>query len=233
MEAEVVEHEVMMILMEQEAAELEEVCSLIQLDCPETAKGKRNVILKLILKHLLTIGEKEDSGFATFKIIHEKLIKIETKTEPEVKIEPKLEIKQEHFDTQNTNTIFDIQKLKDFKISGTIGGGGDKDKLSYTSLSFQIQNAKKLGYSDENICGAVIKAISASNYLRTYFESKPNLLLSSVLDVLRSHFKEKDSASTFTDLSNAVQLSTETCIDFVIRLMCLRQKVHDLSCEEG
>ena len=110
---------------------------------------------------------------------------------------------------------------------------GEKDKLSYTSLSFQIQNAKKLGYSQENICGAVIKAISPSNYLRTYFESKPGLNLTSLLEILRSHFKEKDSASTFTDLSNAAQLPTETCLDFVIRLMCLRQKVLDLSSEEG
>ena len=162
-EAEVIESEVMMLLMEQEAAELEEVCSLIQLDCPETAKGKKNVILKLILKHLLDLGEKEDNGFATFKIVHKKLVKT-IKLKP--KIEPQIEIKQEPFDTQNAKTtIFDIQKLKDLKISGTIGGGGDKDKLSYTSLSFQIQNAKKVGYSDENICGAVIRAISASNYL--------------------------------------------------------------------
>ena len=90
-----------------------------------------------------------------------------------------------------------------------------------------------MGYSEENICGAVIKAISPSNHLRTYFESKPDLHLVSLVEVLRSHFKEKDSASTFTDFSNAVQLATETCLDFVIRLMWLRQKVLDISCEEG
>ena len=129
-EADVVENEVMMLLLEQEAAGLEEVCSLIPLDCPETAKGKKNVILKLVLKHLLDLGEKEDNGFATFKLLHEHLVK-KTKAESiiEPKIEPKIEIKQEKFDMQNIKTIFDIQKLKDLKISGTIGGGGDKDKF--------------------------------------------------------------------------------------------------------
>ena len=34
-------------------------------------------------------------------------------------------------------------KLKDFKISGYIGNVREKDKLSYTSLVYQIENAKK------------------------------------------------------------------------------------------
>ena len=133
----------------------------------------------------------------------------------------------------NTDTLVDIYKLRDFKINGTIGGLGEKDKLSYLSLSFQIENAKKLGYSDEKICASVIKAIEPSNHLRTYFESKFDLKLSSVQDILRSHYKEKDSASTFTELGNSKQSSTETCIDYVLRIMCLRQKVFQLSTEEG
>ena len=63
-----------------------------------------------------------------------------------------------------SQTAFDVERLKEFKIAGTIGDVGEKDKLSYTSLSFQIQNGKKLGYSEGSICGAVIKAISPSNY---------------------------------------------------------------------
>ena len=37
---------------------------------------------------------------------------------------------------QNSNEMFCLQKLKDFKISGSIGGSGEKDKLSYTSLAY-------------------------------------------------------------------------------------------------
>ena len=124
-------------------------------------------------------------------------------------------------------------RLKDFKISGVIGGFGEKDKLSYSSPSYQMWNGKKLGYSDEIICAAVIRAITPGNNLRTYLEGKENLLKDLLLEILRSHYKEKDSASTFTELSNAVQQATETCLDFAIRLMCLRDNVSLLSIEEG
>ena len=50
---------------------------------------------------------------------------------------------------------------------------------------------------------------------------------------MRSHFKEKDSSSIFSELSNAIQASNESCMDFIVRLMCLREKVVSLSAEEG
>ena len=225
-EAAVIEGEVMMFLAELDAEGLERACTEIELECPEAVKGKKNCLLKLMLKHLFDLATKEDQGFATYKILH-------TYLTPEANLEIKKENEVVTVPSSGNKTVFDLHKVKDFKISGTIGGVGEKDKLSYTSLAYQIQNAKTLGYSEDNICGAVIKAISPSNYMRTYFESKPGLQLSSVLEVLRSHFKEKDSGAVFTDLSNAVQLPAESCLDFVIRLMCLRQKVSDLSAEEG
>ena len=157
----------------------------------------------------------------------------EPEADPKLERELEIDRKSQTEFVKKSKTVFDVEKLKDFKISGTIGGVGEKDKLSYTNLSFQIQNGKKLGYSEENIFGAVIKAISPSNYLRTYFESKQDLHLASLVGVLRSHFKEKDSASTFTDFCNATELATQTCLDFVIRLIRRRQKVLDLSSEEG
>ena len=90
-----------------------------------------------------------------------------------------------------------------------------------------------MGYTDELICAAVLKAISPGNNLRTYLENKKNLTVTSVLGLMRSHFHEKDSASVFTELSNASQEVAESCLDFVIRMMCLRQKVMDLGEEEG
>ena len=46
------------------------------------------------------------------------------------------ETKTENYHPQNSNEMFCLQKLKDFKISGSIGGSGEKDKLSYTSLAY-------------------------------------------------------------------------------------------------
>ena len=90
-----------------------------------------------------------------------------------------------------------------------------------------------MGYGDEVICAGVLKAISPGNNIRTYLECKKNLTVSSLLDVLRSHFREKDSSTIFTELSNASQEQNENCLDFVVRVMCLRQRVFDIGEEEG
>ena len=50
---------------------------------------------------------------------------------------------------------------------------------------------------------------------------------------MRSHFREKDSSSTFTEMSNAVQSSTESPHDFAVRLLSMREKVLILAKEEG
>ena len=53
-----------------------------------------------------------------------------------------------------------IQKFRDFKIYGTVGGGGwgggskQKDKLSCMGLLYKIQNGKKEGCSGEEIFAA-------------------------------------------------------------------------------
>ena len=82
------------------------------------------------------------------------------------------------------------------------------------------------------ICAAVVRAISPGNNLRTYLESKKIVSLDSLIEILRSHFKEKDSSAMFTELGNAVQHTSEMCLDFVIPILCLREKVLSLSIEE-
>ena len=235
---EFLEHETMMLLTDLEADGLREVCGICSVDVPIEITGK-NALLKLLLKHLVTIQDTETSA-AQYTLIHGHLLKkkvgdgVASGEKPAVKTEmPDLEGQHLGSGAVKAETLVDMYKLKDLKISGIIGGIGEKDKLSYLSLSYQIENAKKLGYSEEKICGAVIKAIAPNNHLRTYFESRPGLKLSSVQEILRSHFKEKDSAATFTELGNAKQLGTESCLDFVLRIMCLRQKVLQLSIEEG
>ena len=52
------------------------------------------------------------------------------------------------------------------------------------------------------------------------------------LKILRSHYKEKDSTLVFHELSNAVQSSTESEMEFCLRVMSLRERVVSLSCEE-
>ena len=233
-EMEVVENEVMMLLPELEADQLEEVCALAPVVIPEAAKGNKNQLLRLLLKHLLALDE--DNGFATFRVIHEKLTnkgdgddaRVEdagVKNPDVTKTDVKVEKNEEKGNFGGSKAVVDVYQLKNFKINGMIGGLGEKDKLPYSSLSYQIENGRKMGFSEEKICAAVIKAISPSNHLRTYFESIPNLNLPAVQEILRSHFRKKDSAAVFTDLAVAKQLGTESCMDFVLRIVCVRKSL--------
>ena len=57
--------------------------------------------------------------------------------------------------------------------------------------------------------------------------------MNGLLSNLRSHFKEKDSTLVFHDLLNAVQSTSESEMDFCLRVMSLRERVVTLSAEEG
>ena len=126
-----------------------------------------------------------------------------------------------------------VGRWKELKISGQIGSPGQKDKLTYTGLSFQIGSARARGFEDMDICAAVIKAIAPGEELRTYLEMCPTLTLDTLIPVLRMHFKEKDATLVYTELSNGAQGPTETENDFCLRMMALRQKVLLMSQEEN
>ena len=73
-EVDVIETEVMMLLPELEAEELEKVCELVPLTLLEAAKGKKHALLKLLFKHLMGLDVKEDGGFATYQLLHKHLV---------------------------------------------------------------------------------------------------------------------------------------------------------------
>ena len=176
-------------MSQQEAEALEDACKVIDLKCPSEKKGKKRSLIKFVLKHLCDleneVGEDDDQGFSTISLLFDHI----------KKIEPGKDSKELFSETprseERVKTVVDVMKLKDFKISGIIGGSGGK--LSYTSLSYQIANAEKSGYPEERICTAVVRAVSPSSNLQTYLKSKPDLTLKTLTEILRSHFKEKDS----------------------------------------
>ena len=114
---------------------------------------------------------------------------------------------------------------KELKFTGQIGSPKDTSKLSFSSLAHQIENAKKKNYSDQEICVATIRAISPGLNLRSYLEGKTDLTLPQLRRILRAHFSERDATELYTELSNAVQHSSESVQNFVVRLMDMRQKV--------
>ena len=99
-----------------------------------------------------------------------------------------------------------IEKKKKKKI----GTAGKKDKLTFLSFVYQIQNGVKRNYSESDICDAVIKSISSELPLRAYLEGKYHLDLKILSKILRSHFK--DATALFNLLGSTCQrICTRIC----------------------
>ena len=68
------EDEVISWLASQPTSSLEQVYSVITLDLPEAAKGKRKTLLNSLLKHLCDIETgDDDAGLSTILLLHEHL----------------------------------------------------------------------------------------------------------------------------------------------------------------
>ena len=233
-----VEDMVLTWITQQKADVLETLYQVISLTLTEELKGKKKLLIKNLLDHFCSLEDvvDGDGGLSTFLLISD-FIKKDVKTE-HIKFLPvdNDSSKPKHVTSleqslKTHDSFVAVSKVRDFKISGMIAGKGD-NKLSYTSLLYQIENGRSRGYSGAIVCDAVIKAISPSNNLRTYLESKNIVSVDYLLEILKSHFKEKDSNSVLIELSNAVQDLSESVLDFVLRLMCLREKALTLSKEE-
>ena len=229
------------MLVELDAVLLKEVAEKLGLQVPNELVGKRKPLYKLIIKYLNSDDVQGNDGayevFTGLDVFLSEKLSSETSETKDVKPDvPVLEgiTKLKPDGLKNYfGSVVDLQRPKELKINGRIGGIGEKDRLSYGSLSYQIKDAQKMGYSDETICSAVVKAITPGTNLRTYLESRSSVTLKSLIEIMRSHFREKDSASYFSELNNAVQAPHENCYDFVVRLMVIRDKVISLAEEEG
>ena len=89
----------------------------------------------------------------------------------------------------------EVTLKKEFRISGQIGEAGQKEKLSFTSLSNQIESGIRKGYPESEIIEAVIKAVSPGLHLRDLLEVKRDLTLPTLRIILRGHFKVDSSSA--------------------------------------
>ena len=225
-------------LSQQNAEVLQEVYLFISVDCPNDLKGKRMKLLNNLLSHLCGLEDVQDGdkGLSVYLLLNDFIQK-------GVKKEIVLPDRGQH-DNMNANpvskpeippkrenNILDVVKLRDFKISGVIGG--KKDSLSYTSLLYQIDCGRRLSYSDSTICDTVIRAISPSNHLRTYLEGQKTVSVDRLIEILQSICIEKDSSSLLLELGNAVQQIHETCVEYIVRLMSMRDRILTYSIEEN
>ena len=86
-------------------------------------------------------------------------------------------------------------RMRELKLSGQIGNPGEAGKLSYSSLSFQIANARARHFDDAEICAAVIRAITPNLPLRNYLERQRHLSLDMLISRLRTHFLLKGATA--------------------------------------
>lgn len=240
MEHDKTEEMVMSLLPSQSLECLVGICETLELDKSKVAskKGNKNLILKMIVRYLSseTLEDSEDGGFSTFLKIYD-IIKPNIESEfnitstKKIKDENKTFFKSELKSDSNLPIPQNLS-LKEFKILGKIGHAGQKERLTFTSLNYQIENGIKKGYTDIEITSAVIASLSPDLELRGYLEGKSDLSLPSLRKILRNHFKELDSSHLFNLLNNAKQSNSESPNDFVIRLMNLRQKLIYVSKED-
>lgn len=102
--------------------------------------------------------------------------------------------------TQRASLVHPLYR-RDLKIIGQIGEPNQKDKLTYSSLERQIQRALKKGYDEGEVVEAVIQAIVPGTKLKSYLESRVDLTLQALRQILRTHYIEKDATELYHSLT--------------------------------
>ena len=240
--ADELEEIVMTWVSQQKADVLEEVYKVIPLTCADEIKGKRLKLLNALLAHL--VGLDDTQVEAANRKIHAFMQSAGSDVKPAL---PPIEedgitgllnkassndVKSQDKETPSSNSVVDLVRFKEFKISGTILGKGET-RISYASLKHLVENAQKMRYSETMITLAIIKAISPSHKVKSLLESKRGLTVEEIMEMLRAHYKKEDRSSVLTELRTAVQQPADSALDFVTELMCLKSRVIELSREES
>ena len=121
---------------------------------------------------------------------------------------------------------------RDLCIFGTIGPQGSKYKLLFISLSSQIKNGRKNGYTEREIIEAAIKAIAPVLPLKDYLEAMRETGLYTVVKIFRAHYQQQSTSELCASLSNLAQERSEEPQNFLIALN-MGEKILFASKQEG
>lgn len=127
--------------------------------------------------------------------------------------------------TPHVPPLPEVTLRREFRISGQIGEGGQKDKLSYTSLIHQMEAGLRKGHSEEEVMEAVIRAVTPGLHLRDMLEIKSNLTLSILKTILKGHFREDSASDLYHKLLNISQDPRESAQTFLFRAIELKEKL--------
>ena len=96
------------------------------------------------------------------------------------------------------------------------------------SLANQIGAAIREMYCQREIADGVIRAVAPGTHLQSYLESFKDLSLPQLQELLRNHYRERDTTAAYQDLSALSQELKEPPSSpqvFLIRALDARQKV--------
>ena len=237
---------------------------VVDLVVPDTAKGNKKLLRNLLTKYLMETSDEDDkhTDFLTLHDhLFPKVVKKELEQSNGVDAKPdeKLSVGvDEVFDEKtlkkstekeedrkplrkqirrrsNTIDTVDITRVrfKEFKLPGMIGGTGES-AMSFSSLQYEIENGRKLGHKDAEMCAVVISKV-ADRELQSYFHEEKNIKLEDVMDMLKSTCtKQENTAKTvFTKFSTDRQGEKEKTLTFITRVLRRRKTVLKLAAEEG
>ena len=114
---------------------------------------------------------------------------------------------------------------REFKIAGQIGEPGQTDKLTFISLTHQIDSGLKRKYKESEIVDAVIRSISLHSSLRSYIKTLDNLTLPRLRKILHVHYHEKSMPELYQHLATIFQQHKETVQQFLLCTFDLHNKV--------
>ena len=147
-EIQVMESELYEFLPPLDEGELETIFEKMQVTCPEGAKGKKNILLRLLFKQmtvLLADGDDQQQGFATLKTVHEYVtsiqgvLKTDDDTKPDVeaeelrKFEALLDKKILDMKTEAASGLMD-KKILDLKAQVAPSTVGELKVSKFTAL---------------------------------------------------------------------------------------------------
>ncbi|XP_033124877.1 uncharacterized protein LOC117123136 [Anneissia japonica] len=185
MDLQALEREVKDCLYKLTLPQLKEVAGEIKQDA-----GIANKPIRAVLKHILRYLESEevealeDGGKSILLVVKAKIQ--EFMASPTSSTET----------TQSLPSSLEMFK-RELKIKGQIGSPGQTDKLSYLSVMRQIEDGLTRGYNRSAILNSVTMAVTSGTPLRGYLESRPEMSLVQLRQVLRSHFKEGDGLDSY------------------------------------
>ena len=131
-------------------------------------------------------------------------------------------------------TMFHRFKTRPFVITGgTIGG--EKNSLSWSTLSFKIKQGFSEGYSENEVMVEVINAIDGKCPLKEYLEgSVEELSWEEFQDTLKQCLDgdAKDSQALMDEMVGYKQGVNQDFMEYTVRMMDYRKKILKVSLEE-